>query len=92
MPCDSGPYDEYEREIRTLTRLLCAAVALIPAPWWNYAPRELLAWKKDHDEADANERRERDAEAHAKQLRRAGFAKLTADERAALGISSRDLE
>lgn len=91
MPCYDGresiDYDSRERAM--LRRLLCEATYLLGDHPGMSA--QLKYWVAEHAQEDQRERARLSQLAKHKAQRRAAWEKLTADERAALGIREADL-
>lgn len=92
MPCrDGGPYEVYEnpdtrRRLDTSTMIACEAFQIMSAEQIASLPKICQKWWKDHQEAD-RVRKERENDERNRQLRRSrALAKLTPEERRALGL------
>ncbi len=101
MPCLSsqGMYDhtdsEARRKVEKLEAMLCALIrmtgleeALEKADWKEagVGGQELKSWWHEHQRKDVDRRNRERLAAEAEQRRKEALAKLTPEERAALGI------
>jgi hypothetical protein len=101
MPCrdyeTTSDYSDYEAEIRALTkqndrlaRIACKAMtALEEAGQEDFLllkDEEVREWWKKHKEADAKAKAEREEKARIARIKKEALAKLSAEERQALGI------
>lgn len=75
------------REVQTFTRILCEACKAIDAQGRMGAySLELQLWWRDHQEQDARHEREQREAAAREEAKQRAMAKLTPEERAALGL------
>lgn len=104
MPCLSsqgmGSGEDYEarRKVEKLEAMLCALIrmtgleaALEGADWQNagVGGQELRAWWQEHQQKDAARKERERLAAEAEARREEALAKLTEEERVALGLGSR---
>lgn len=91
MPCmDGGPGPSNDREYILVSQLLCYTMNCYrKGKTWKKCLQEnpkLQAWVIEHDQADAEREQKEKAQRLAEQTRKQAIAKLTPEERNALGI------
>ncbi len=93
MPCTTGQeYDRTDyaarRENERLTRVSCDIMRVLEANGFDLSTfgDETVNWWEQHKSEDARREAAAQAQAQREQLRADGLAKLTADERKALGL------
>ncbi len=91
MPCTDWDTEERKRAERTdqvnkLTRLLCEAMGYLEDRNLGDGSKELKQWYADHKEMDRRRIEAERSKVEKKILKRKALAKLTSEERRALGL------
>lgn len=93
MACRSGDSEDYAADANAATRAACEVVKALrrraPAEWAMMLPtlsKATRAWIEEHKELDREREEEERAERKRKRLVREATAKLTPEEREALGL------
>jgi hypothetical protein len=99
MPCYSGPtldeiWEKEDRENAIARAGLCLMISLhgIPENTASYkkagiSKKQLAGWYKQHLAEDAEKKRREEERKNRKKNKRSGLAKLTTEERRALGLA-----
>lgn len=94
MPCEtygnSDEEDEFGNTIDDLTRLLCSACRIIKKYNVKDIPKTLSEYMSDHEKSDQERRAKEKKEREVEKLRREARAKLSKDEKIALGVDDDD--
>lgn len=90
MPCESGPSDPRDDEIRRLRRMLCATARKVRGEKLDDDQQVALAsaevWLVKHDAADRKRKKQEQEMRDMDKTRSEALKKLTPSERKALGL------
>ena len=87
MPCEGGPCEDIKPEFDKVTRLLCEICETYQyAEDFDTLSSDLRSWWKQHQKEDAARIEKENRRKKVDLIKKRALAKLTSQERAALGI------